>query len=473
MTKATISANLRTHLATITNKKPLETLFPSIADLCQWVGEIPTYGKRRGKDETIEYYNVPCAFDIEFTSAYVGTGKDRHKAGIMYLWSFCINGGVIQGRTWEQWLMVCTYLQQTYGLNHGKRLIVFCRNLETEFQYMRNWFSWENVFAVKERRPVYAVTTTGIEFRCSYILSGESLATSGKKLHTYKIQKLVGDLDYTKYRHTQTPLTDAERSYAINDVRVDVAYIQEKMDDVQGVITRLQLTKTGYVRKYMRDLCFYNGSHKKDGWKMLAFKQRMSYLTLDPDEYIMLRRAFQGGFTHAGARFSGTVQYGVDSWDITSSYPYQMLANKYPMSKGEHITIHSAEEFRHNLKIYCCVFDVEFTGLCVKDTAPDCPLSRSKCFNVKGNVTENNGRVARCDGTLVTTITNVDFEIYEQFYTWDKFRVGHFWRYRRGYLPKEIVNGILDLYEKKTTLKGVTGREQEYMLSKENINSCY
>lgn len=460
-------------LATMTNEEPLDVLFDGIESLVDWVGEIPTYGKRRGKNETIEYYNVPCAFDIEFTSAYVGEGKERHKAGIMYVWTFCLNGGVIMGRTWQEWVAVCDFLTTHYGLNHNKRLIIFCRNLETEFQYMRGWFDWENVFAVKERRPVYAVTTKGIEFRCSYILSGESLASSGSKLHTYKIRKLVGDLDYSLYRHSQTPLTDTEKGYCINDVRVDVAYIQEKIDEVDGCITRLQLTKTGYVRKFIRDRCFYTGSHKKNGWKMLAFKKRMSYLTLEPDEYILLRRAFQGGFTHAGARFSGTVQYDVDSWDITSSYPYQMVANKFPMSKGEKIVIHNAKEFRHNIDLYCCVFDVEFTNLCVRGDVPDTPLSRSKCFNINGNVVENNGRVARCDGTLCTTITNVDWEIYENFYTWDKFRIGEFYRYRRGYLPKEIVEGIIELYEKKTTLKGVAGREQEYMLAKENINSCY
>ena len=460
-------------MATITTKLPLETLFDDIKSLLDWVGPVPTYPKRRGKNQTIQYYNVPCAFDVEFTSTYIGEGKQRHKAGIMYLWSFCINGGVIQGRTWSEWVEVCDYLVKYFGLSDSKRLIIFCRNLETEFQYMRGWFDWANVFAVKERRPVYAETVNGIEYRCSYILSGESLASSGKKLHTYKIRKLVGDLDYTMPRHTKTPLTDKERSYAINDVRVDVAYVQEKMDEVNGLITRLQLTKTGYVRKYMRDMCFYAGSHKKNGWKMLAYKQHMSYLTLDVEEYALCKRAFQGGFTHTSAVYSGTVQYDVDSWDITSSYPYQMIAHKYPMSKGERIRISDRVEFDKNIKTYCCIFDVEFVDICIRPNAPDCPLSKSKCYHIRGEVTENNGRIARCVGTLYTTITDVDWQIYTQFYTWRSFRVGTFYRYRRGYLPKEIVMGILDLYEQKTTLKGVRGREQEYMLAKENINSCY
>ena len=74
---------------------------------------------------------------------------------------------------------------------------------------------------------------------------------------------------------------------------------------------------------------------------------------------------------------------------------------------------------------------------------------------------------------IVTTCTEVDFKIYEQYYTWDSIRVGTFYRYRRGYLPKEIIQGLLDLYEDKTTLKGVPGKEQEYTLAKEKVNSCY
>lgn len=447
------------------------TLFENIQELCDWVGEIPTIYKKQNK-QSVYYYNVPSAFDIEFTSAYIGIGKNKQKVGIMYLWSFCLNGGCVQGRTWAEWVSTVEYLVERYSLSTNRRLVVFCRNLETEFQYMRKWFDWENVFAIKERRPVYAVTTGGVEFRCSYILSGESLATSGKKLRIFKIQKLVGDLDYTKIRHAKTPLEPQEIAYALNDVRVDVCYIKEKMLDVGDNITKLQLTKTGYVRKACRDNCF-GANHKKQGWKTLSYQKRMSHLTLEPEEYIMLKRAFQGGFTHTNARFSGSVQKDVDSWDLTSSYPASAVAYLYPMSKGEKITIHNEKEFRANLAKYCCVFDIEFTNLCIKDTAPDCPISASKCFNIKGEITENNGRVDTCEGTFVTTITNIDFAVYEQFYTWEKMRIGQFWRYRRGYLPTEIIESIIEFYEKKTTLKNVAGREQEYTQAKENVNSVY
>ena len=43
----------------------------------------------------------------------------------------------------------------------------------------------------------------------------------------------------------------------------------------------------------------------------------------------------------------------------------------------------------------------------------------------------------------------------------------------QNYLPKDYVKTVLDLYVQKTTLKGVKGKEVEYQVSKENVNSAY
>ena len=43
----------------------------------------------------------------------------------------------------------------------------------------------------------------------------------------------------------------------------------------------------------------------------------------------------------------------------------------------------------------------------------------------------------------------------------------------RDYLPKELVNAILDLYMKKTKLKGIEANIAEYMISKNMLNAGY
>lgn len=92
------------------------------------------------------------------------------------------------------------------------------------------------------RKPIYGITKTGLEFRCSYLLSGYSLAKLGEQLHKYKCEKLVGDLDYSLLRHSKTPLTQKEIGYCLNDIKVVMCYIQELIERYKG-ITKLPITK--------------------------------------------------------------------------------------------------------------------------------------------------------------------------------------------------------------------------------------
>lgn len=44
---------------------------------------------------------------------------------------------------------------------------------------------------------------------------------------------------------------------------------------------------------------------------------------------------------------------------------------------------------------------------------------------------------------------------------------------RKNYLPTDFIKSILKLYNDKTMLKGVHGKEEEYLESKEELNACY
>lgn len=416
---------------------------------------------KTGKKESV--YNIPASFDIETTSYYDDT---KEKRACMYEWTLGINGGVMIGRTWQEF----TDVMQTISSRTGTTTLrIYVHNLAFEFQFLRRWFDWKTVFAVSDRKPVKAITETNIEFRCSLILSGYSLAKLGENLQRYKVQKMVGDLDYSLKRHSFTPLTDAEIGYCVNDVMVVMAYIQECIEN-DGNIDRIPLTNTGYVRKYCRDACMYDGSHKHKTWKFIQYRQLMDRLQMSPDEYAQLKRAFQGGFTHANAEWVRKTLNDLRSYDFTSSYPTTMVADKFPMSAGETYKPKSMQDFLHQLTCYCCLFDVEFIEIesCV---TWEHPISYSHCRQVQGEILDN-GRVVYADH-LITTITEQDFYIYEKYYKWKSIRIGTFRRYKRGYLPTPLVKSILDLYQKKTTLKGVSGAEVEYMRSKGMLNSVY
>ena len=412
-------------------------------------------------NKRVEYYNVPAGFDIEVSSFYQGEKKPENKRGIMYIWQFGIFNLVTTGRTWKEFEVLISMLQKILSLNENRRLVVYVHNLPYEFQFIRKHFDWDEVFILTERKPVYA-TTGGIEFRCSLKLAGgKALANVAKDLQKYKVEKAVGNLDYEQIRTPLTPLTEKELLYCENDIRVILCYIQEKIEQ-DGDITKIPLTNTGYVRNYCRKECYSR-------WK--PYRKVMESLTLEADEYSQLKRAFQGGFTHANAHHVGKVLDKVGSHDFTSSYPAVMVLEKFPMAKAEYISNGINEsELMELLITRCCLFDIEIWGLMPK-LFQEHPISRYKC-PVCENAIVDNGRIVMAEH-IITTITEQDFFVYTEFYTWDRIEIKNLRAYQKNYLPKNFVQSVLNLYEKKTVLKDVEGEEVNYMISKNMINAAY
>jgi len=424
------------------------------------VSEKDICGNRKGE----KFFNVPCAFDIETTSFYRDTrtgeqvkeyGDNIERCAAMYVWQFGINGYCVIGRTWAEFIEMLDAICGELNLSEKRRLIVYVHNLSYEFQFIRKRFKWSRVFAGDLRKPIYAITESGVEFRCSYFLSGYSLDTLGKQLRKYPVLKKTGDLDYLLARNSETPLTDDEIGYCINDIKVVMAYIAEKIEEA-GRITDLPLTKTGYVRKYCRRHCL-----RKDAEISGKSMQNWPYVRLMKDltitdlrEFAMLQRAFAGGFTHANAVHSCEVMNNVSSYDFTSSYPYVMISEKFPMGKGVRIDVTNEAQFSDLTDKYCCIFDIEFNELYATHTQ-DNPISASKCF-VKENAVENNGRIVAAK-KVALTVTNVDYTVISNFYQWKSKRVGILYAYRKEYLPTDFVNAILTLYSKKRTSGGKSG----------------
>lgn len=420
-------------------------------------------------NKKVTYLNIESAFDIETTS-YINNGE---KSAFMYIWMFGLGLGkeIFYGRTWEEFLDLCERLQNYFGLNENRRLVIYVHNLGYEFQFMCNYFKWENVFAINERKPIKALCSYGIEFRDSYILSGYSLVNTAKNLTTHKVRKLEGDLDYSLIRHQSTQLTEKEMGYCSNDIEIILAYINEQIVQYED-ITKIPLTNTGRVRKYVKDACYYTSSNhrKSNRGKYQRYRQIMSDLTLDKATYIQLKRAFMGGFTHSNPNHTGKTLENVSSIDLTSSYPTVMLADKFPMSRAKELNISTVEDLKKAMSLYCLVFDLKLEGL--RNTLKyESYISESKCFKMVKPVI-NNGRVYDAE-MIQTTITDVDFNIIEKVYEWDKISIANVRGFVKAYLPKSIIESILNLYQDKTTLKGVEGKEVEYLLSKGMLNSVY
>ena len=419
------------------------------------------------------YYNIAMSFDIETTSFYEDKNgiiytndeykklKNQVKAdkkAIMYIWQFAIEENVIIGRTWNDFLYFCKKLYDY--LNLEKRyIIVYVHNLSYEFQFICKWFNWIDIFADSERKPIKATTDSHFVFKCSYRLSGYSLEVLANNLKSHTIKKMVGNLNYNLIRNSKTPISKEELEYCVNDVLIVTSYIEEQIDEF-GNIEKIPLTQTGKVRRYVRKQCFQN----KD------YKYFIKELTIEKPEYLLLKNAFAGGFTHCNAMYTNKICKNVTSYDFTSSYPTVLISEKYPMSKGREVNVNSESELINLIKNYCVLVDLQFINI-KSNFLYEQIISYSKCRNVK-NPLINNGRIVQAD-TLTITCTDIDFLNIKDFYKWDNLKIGLCYIYKKDYLPKEFIKTILHLYKSKTELKGVDGKEVEYLHSKELLNSLY
>ena len=420
-------------------------------------------------NKKITYFNIEVGFDIETTSIK----NDGVKSAFMYVWQLGIgfNNPIFYGRTWTELIDLLDDLSEYLELSESKRLPIYVHNLGYEFQFMRKYFTWIDVFSIDERKPIRALTINGFEFRDSYILSGYSLANTAKNLAYHKIDKLIGNLDYDLIRHHETPLTDLEMSYCENDILIILAYINEQIK-ICNDITQIPMTNTGRVRKYVRDQCYYrkpNGMKANKGHR-IRYRKLMSDLTIDVETYKMLKRAFMGGFTHANSLYTGKILEGVTSIDFTSSYPSVMISEKFPMSRFKEIDIKTIQQLEKLSDKYALIFDVKFENI-ESNIIQENYISESKCYGLI-NATINNGRINKAD-SLSTTLTEIDLSIMKACYKWESISIKNARYAHKGYLPKPIIQSILKLYQDKTELKGVSGFEVEYLLSKGMLNSIY
>ena len=442
-----------------------------LKDLTQFLSTINTKDIIKSKDKI--YYNLAMSFDIETSSFYedkngvIYTNDDYRKLkntvkadkkAIMYIWQFAIEENVIIGRTWNDFLYFCKKLYDFLNLKE-RYIVVYVHNLSYEFQFICKWFNWIDIFADSERKPIKATTDTHFIFKCSYRLSGYSLEVLANNLKSHNIKKMVGDLDYNLIRNSKTPISKEELKYCENDVLIVTSYIDEQINEF-GNIEKIPLTQTGKVRRYVRKQCFQNKE----------YQYFIKELTIEKPEYMLLKNAFMGGFTHCNAMYTNKICQNVTSYDFTSSYPTVLISEKYPMSKGKEVYITTETELLNLIKNYCVLVDLQFDNIKTSFMYEQI-ISYSKCRNVK-NPLINNGRIVQAD-TLTITCTDIDFLNIKDFYKWDNLKIGLCYIYKKDYLPKEFIKTILHLYKSKTELKGVDGKEVEYLHSKELLNSLY
>ena len=417
--------------------------------------------KKINKKKYVKYYamNVFMTFDIETTTKYSRDidGNILEPVAWMYHFQFCIDNKVVFGRTWEEFIYFIERLQYI-GIDSDHIILCFVHNLAFEFQFIRRFLTWESVFARKKRKPIKAQCFEGIEFRCSYILSNMSLEKFCENEKNVIHCKNVGVYNYQKIRTPKTEMTEIEESYCYNDVRGLYECIESRLQE--DTIITLPLTSTGYVRRQ------YMEAMKADKKAMKTVRA----INVSRETYRLLKEAFRGGDTHANAYWVNELLENIDSWDISSSYPYAMMTGKYPMKTFEQVNPVNLLEWESK-KDYALLMHIKIDNPHYIGKTGMPYISFSKCQNVKKSVNDN-GRIL-CAESLEMTCTDIDLKIIREVYKFDALYCSRLYVSKYEYLPEPIRKTLLQLFTEKTMLKGLPDKEYEYMKSKNRVNGSY
>lgn len=388
------------------------------------------------------YQAVFGTFDIETTTYVDDYGK---KSAWMYHWQACVHGYVVMGRHWSEWEEFLESLKCHLKLSASNYMVFYIHNAGFEFQFMKDFmtkFGTPEIFAPQPRKPL-TMRWEGLEFRCSWKLTNMTLEKACQLEKGVIVGKQAGDLDYRKVRYPWTILTNAELGYCAADVLSLYQLICCKMENDNDSLSTIPLTSTGYVRREVRNAC---KSSK-------GYRDYFKTLRLTKQEYTLLKEAARGGDTHANRYYAGRILGAGEAYDVQSSYPYVICAKYYPVTKlTAYGDIDSKKELQELLDTKCCLFRLILKNPVCRREEGFPYIPEAKCQYLSKPILDN-GRILQADH-LQITVTEIDYQIISEQYTWEEMYISDLHIADRGLLPEPIRRVTLDYFRRKTELKG-------------------
>ena len=296
---------------------------------------------------------------IETTTLITGFDSQKNPIRNAIIWSgqFYDGTNYIQTRSLYDTIKRLKLIEE-YNKEQPYKVCVVVHNLSYEFQFIKDFFEFENILCTSNRN-IIAAETDQIVFRSSYFLSNMSLDKFLKNENVPE-EYLKTNMDYLKERFPWTALTKEEEKYCANDVIGLHLAMQKRINNCHNAdINNLPLTSTGYVRKDCRKAV---NSNKGNRYRFLKEK-------LDKETFLMCHEAFRGGNTHANRLYVNKVVNNVGQKDERSEYPAELILNDFP-TKFKDLLPFKQKEFNYYLnhpEKWALLFEVTFKGLRLKN----------------------------------------------------------------------------------------------------------
>lgn len=345
----------------------------------------------------------------------------------------------------------------------GLQTFVYLHNLSYDWIFLRKFFFEEFGFPTyqlntKSLYPIHIEFANGIILKDSLILAQRSLDRWASDLNVIH-RKAVGYWDYDKIRNQDTPLTRDELHYAEYDTLAGAECIDVMMTTLNHKIYAMPWTATGIPRENVRKIGSKHNAHKNFLNQALTINQLLQG-----------KQTYHGGYVHGDRAYYGiTINGIIKAYDFASSYPFCMLAFKFPTEGFTEMPNCSISDILNDQE-NAYMFKLIGIGVNLKDYRYPMPaLQFSKCVKCVNPIVDN-GRILEAD-YIEIYLTEIDLEVIAGLYTFDKHICVDVYAAYKTYLPRWFTDYIYQLFSDKCTLKN--GDQVLYAIAKSKLNSCY
>lgn len=379
--------------------------------------------------------------------------------------AFGLNLATLYGNSPEEF---CDCLEKLQEALPGDDTFIYWHNMSYDWPFIRKFMFAkfghpDKQLNTKSYYPIYIKWSDAhIIFRDSLILSQRRLEKWADDLNvTHK--KAVGKWNYDKIRQQMGYFSRNELDYIECDTLAGVECIDATMEALNKKIYSMPYTATGIPREEMRKI------GKKHGARNTFLSMVLSY-----EQYIIATRLYHGGYTHANRFLIDKLIFNVLCRDFSSSYPYVMLTEKYPMEKFMEYEDCDPKEILDQADDYAFMFKLIMVYPRLKDYHNPMPaLQFSKCASDGGKVINpvlDNGRILAADYVEIW-LNEVDLSIIYNQYNANWMKCTHVEVAAKDYLPRWFTDYVYKLYEDKCKLK--EGDPVLYSIAKAKLNSLY
>ena len=454
------------------------------------------YSKRPGKGKNKTYNDCIIMFDTETSkkklkdspqSSALPSGRKAREnhvvAWTLSIRAFHLNIVTLWGHKPST---LCSTMRKIHESMRGEITVMYAHNMSYDHWFTRRFLYKEfgtpyQQLNIKPHYPLYMEFDCGIQIRDSLILAQRSLERWAKDMNV-EHKKAVGKWNYNKFRTQHEKYSKNEFQYIECDVLAGVECIDKTMELIHKKIYSMPFTSTGIIRDLLFQIAKEN--HARDLFSRIA----PTY-----DQYIKLTKLFHGGYVHANRFVIDTmidadfikmvdpeyVNLLVQCYDFISSYPFCMLAYKFPMESFNKIKDCTIDEILNSADTSAFMFKLIGVGAHLKKKDHIMPgLQFSKC--VEGTVINpilDNGRIIECAYFELYT-NEVDLSVLAEQYEFDGGAICvEVEAAAKDYLPRWFTDFIFNLFKEKCELTVECEKDETKevlrTLKKYQVNGCY